>query len=128
MWNQRSKRLLQQRWGEEGGWETGDSKELLAKALPPPPSPPPAPQGGGGDAKDKVSPALSWGSVEPWNALCEEVMRSHGRLHGKGAGWELEELVQWVWRAECRREGTVDNELSLAAPRGTWTAGIQRHC
>lgn len=36
-------------------------------------------------------------------------MRSHGRLHGKGAGWELEELVQWVWR-ERGREVTVDNE------------------
>lgn len=45
-------------------------------------------------------------------------MRSHGRLHGKEAGWELEELVQWVWRAECRREVTVDKELSQTAPSG----------
>lgn len=51
MWNKRNKRLLQQRWGEEGGWETGDGKELLAKAHTP----------RGGDATDKVRPALSSG-------------------------------------------------------------------
>lgn len=28
---------------------------------------------------------------EPWNALREAVMRSHG----KKAGWKLEELVWW---------------------------------
>lgn len=37
--------------GEEGGWETGDSKELLAKAHTP----------RGGDATDKVRSALSSG-------------------------------------------------------------------
>lgn len=62
--------------GEESGWETGDSKEGLAEAHAP----------RGRDAADKGRAALSLGLVEPWNALCEEVMRSHGFLHGKEAG------------------------------------------
>lgn len=67
---------MQLRWGEEGGWVVGDNRERLAEAHTP----------RAGDAVSKGRGALSLGLLEPWNALCEEGIRSHGFLHGKEAG------------------------------------------
>lgn len=115
-WNKRNKRWLQQRWGEEGGWETGAGKELLAKAH----------TLRGGDTTDKVRPALSsglswalecplWGGSEiTWPPSWEGGGLRTGRACSVGFGG-LSTKGKWPWM--------------MSHPRyASWKAGGQRHC
>lgn len=67
------RKIIAAELGGGEAWETADSAEWLAKRSRP----------GGGDRcrKNRDQPEVQ-SSLEPWNALCEAVMRSHGKEAG----------------------------------------------